>query len=207
MSNTESDSNKSNNKSNIISLRVDEETYNKLNQISKENNLKRSELLRKSFNQWVNLKKFLMKSDSMIIGQNFLRGLFDIADEQGIIELGKKIGEIWINEFNIHLIDLEVKKDLDTMLTSFTDGIGPNEANWFNKINFQEKDNDKIRVYGIHALNKGFSLFFKSFLEYLMAEQFNMVLNQDESNISDTTIRLEFRSSDKKITESSSDLG
>jgi hypothetical protein len=198
MSKTNSDSNKSHKKSNIVSLRVDKETYNKLNQISKENNLKKSELLRKSFNQWVNLKKFLMKSDSMIIGQNLLRGLLNIVEKRDIIELGKNIGEIWINEFNIHLIDLEVKKDLDTMLTNFTDGIGPNEANWFDKINYQKKDNNTIRIYGIHALNKNFSLFFKSFLEYLMTEQFKMVLNQDESNISDTTVRLEFISVNKK---------
>lgn len=198
MSKTQSESKKSHKKSNTISLRVDNDTYHKLNQISKENNIKKSELLRKSFNEWINFKKFLMKSDSMILGQNFIRGLFDIADKQGIIELGKNIAEIWINEINIHLIDMNVKKDLDSMLSNLTDGIGPDEANWFDKITFLKKDNDIIRIYGIHSLNMNFSLFFKSFLEYLMKEQFKMELNQKASNISNTTLRLEFILTDIK---------
>ncbi len=181
----------------IMSLRMDQDTYQKLNRISKENNIKKSELLRNSFNEWINLKKVLMKSDSMIIGKNFLKGLLNYADENELIDLGNNIAEIWINEFNIHLIDMHTKEDLDSMLTTFTDGIGPNEANWFDKINYQKKDNGTILIYGIHSLNKKFSLFFKSFLEHLMAEEFKFILIQKASNISNTTIRFEFKLADK----------
>jgi len=189
---------KSRKQSRIISLRLDEKTYQKLNQISQENNIKKSELLRNSFNEWINLKKVLMKSDTMIIGKNILNGLFNFADENEIIDLGKNIAEIWLNEFNIHLIDIQAKKDLNSMLTVFTEGIGPNEANWFDKINFRKFDDDKILIYGIHSLNKKFSLFFKSFLERLLSIQIGYALIQKSSNISDTTIRLEFNL-DKKI--------
>lgn len=188
---------KSSKHSYIMSLRMDQDTYRKLNLISKENNIKKSELLRNSFNEWINLKKVLMKSDSMIIGKNFLKGLLNYADEKEIIDLGNNIAEIWINEFNIHLIDMHTKEDLDSMLTTFTDGIGPNEANWFDKINYQKKDNGTILIYGIHSLNKKFSLFFKSFLEHLMAEEFKFILIQKASNISNTTIRFEFKLADK----------
>ena len=189
---------KSRKQSRIISLRLDEKTYQKLNQISQENNIKKSELLRNSFNEWINLKKALMKSDTMIIGKNILNDLFNFADENEIIDLGKNIAEIWLNEFNIHLIDIQAKKDLNSMLTVFTEGIGPNEANWFDKINFRKFDDDKILIYGIHSLNKKFSLFFKSFLERLLSIQIGYALIQKSSNISDTTIRLEFNL-DKKI--------
>lgn len=198
MSKMEVNKKKSRKQSRIISLRLDEKTYQKLNQISQENNIKKSELLRNSFNEWINLKKVLMKSDTMIIGKNILNGLFNFADENEIIDLGKNIAEIWLNEFNIHLIDIQAKKDLNSMLTVFTEGIGPNEANWFDKINFRKFDDDKILIYGIHSLNKKFSLFFKSFLERLLSIQIGYALIQKSSNISDTTIRLEFNL-DKKI--------
>jgi hypothetical protein len=183
--------------SHIMSLRMDKETYKKLSQLSQEENVKKSELLRNSFNEWINIKRVLMKSDSMIIGKIFLKDLLDFAADKEITNLGKKIAETWINEFNIHLIDMQVKKDLNSMLTIFTEWIGPNEANWFDKINYQKRDKDNILIYGIHNLNRKFSLFFQSFLEHLMAIQFDFVLNKNESNISDTTIRLEFELTDK----------
>ena len=197
MPNTKIDKKKSSKQSYIMSLRLDKETYQKLNQISHKNNVKKSELLRNSFNEWINMKKVLIKSDSIVIGKIFLKGLLDNVEEKKIIDLGKTIAEIWINEFNIHLIDMEAKEDLSTMISIFTDGIGPNEANWFEKINYQKMDNDKILIYGIHTLNKKFSIFFKSFLEYLMAVQFGLILMQKSSTISDTTIRFEFKLDDK----------
>lgn len=197
MPNIKIDKKKFSKQSYIMSLRLDKETYQKLSQISQENNINKSELLRNSFNEWINIKKVLIKSDSMIIGKNFLKGLLNSVDEKNIIDLGKKIAEVWINEFNIHLIDMKAKEDLNSMLTIFTNGIGPNEANWFEKINYQKMDNDKILIYGIHTLNNNFSLFFRSFLEYLMAIQFGFILIQKPSNISDTTIRFEFKLADK----------
>lgn len=197
MPNMKIDNKKSSKQSYIMSLRLDKETYQKLIQISQENNIKKSELLRNSFNEWINIKKILIKSDSMIIGKNFLKELLNFVDEKNIIDLGKNIAEIWINEFNIHLIDMKAKEDLNSMLTIFTEGIGPNEAKWFEKINHQKMDNGKILIYGIHTLNKKFSLFFRSFLEYLMAIQFGFILIQKSSNISDTTIRFEFKLADK----------
>ncbi|TFG15642.1 MAG: hypothetical protein EU535_01580 [Promethearchaeota archaeon] len=198
MPNTKIDPKKSSKNSYMMSFRMDKDTYHKLNLISKENNIKKSELLRNSFNEWINLKKVLMISDTMIIGKNILKGLFNFADEKEIIDLGKNIAEIWLNEFNIHLIDMQAKKDIDSMLTTFTDGIGPNEANWFDKINYQRMDNGIILIYGIHSLNKKFSLFFKAFLEHLMAEEFKFILIHKASNISNTTIRFEFKLADNK---------
>ncbi|TFG07255.1 MAG: hypothetical protein EU539_05440 [Promethearchaeota archaeon] len=197
MSKMNIDKKKSSKQSRIMSLRMDEETYQKLSKISQENNIKKSELLRNSFNEWINIKKILLKSDSMIVGKDFLKGIFNFADEEGIINLGKNIAEIWINEFNIHLIDTQAKKDFNSMLTVFTEGIGPNEANWFDKINFRKIADNKILIYGIHSLNKNFSLFFKSFLEHLLATQVGSILIQESSNISDTTIRLEFKLTEK----------
>ena len=198
MPNIKVDPKKSSKNSYMMSFRMDKDTYHKLNMISKANNINKSELLRNSFNEWITLKKVLITSDTMIVGKNVLNSLFNFADEKEIIDLGKKIAEIWVNEFNIHLIDMQAKEDLDSMLTTFTEGIGPDEANWFDKINYQRKDNGMILIYGIHSLNKKFSLFFKSFLEHLMAEEFKFILIHNTSNISDTTIRLEFKLADNK---------
>lgn len=188
---------KSGNKKHIISLRLDEETYQKLDDISKKNKISQSMLLRDSFKKWINLKNILMKSDSIIMGENFLKGLISFADNKQLINLAKNIAEIWINEFNIHLIDMEARQDLDSMLTALINGIGPDEANWFNKINYRNIKEDRILIYGIHSLSKGFSLFFKTFLEYIMNKEFNYILISEVSNISNSTIRLEFEFSEK----------
>jgi len=188
---------KSGNKKHIISLRLDEETYQKLDNISKKNKISQSMLLRDSFKKWINLKNILMKSDSIIMGENFLKGLISFADDKQLINLAKNIAEIWINEFNIHLIDIEARQDLDSMLTALINGIGPDEANWFNKINYRNIKENRILIYGIHSLSKGFSLFFKTFLEYIMNKEFNYILISELSNISNSTIRLEFEFSEK----------
>jgi len=183
-------------KKHIISLRLDEETYQTLNDISNKNNISQSLLLRDSFKKWVNIKNILMKSDSIIVGDNFLRGLINFVNDKQIINLAKNIAEIWINEFNIHLIDIEARQDFDSMLTALINGIGPNEANWFNQISYRKIKKDKILVYGIHSLSKGFSLYFKTFLEYVMNKEFNYKIIPEESKISDSTIRLQFEISE-----------
>jgi len=183
-------------KKHIISLRLDEETYQTLNDISNKNNISQSLLLRDSFKKWVNIKNILMKSDSIIVGDNFLRGLISFADDKQIINLAEHIAEIWINEFNIHLIDREARQDLDSMLTTLINGIGPNEANWFNQINFRKIKKNRILIYGIHSLSKGFSLYFKTFIEYVMNKEFNTKIIPAESKISNSTIRLEFEISE-----------
>jgi hypothetical protein len=161
-------------KSHSISLRLDDETYKKLKLISGKNNITQSRVLRNSFNEWVKLKNILMKSDSLIIGVNFLKGLLNLANDKELIDFGKYIAKIWINEFNIHLIDMKVREDLDSMLTTLIEGIGPNEANWFSKLNFRRIDKNRILVYGLHSL-----------------------LNPEKSNISDSTIKLEFKLPDE----------
>ncbi|MBD3253545.1 MAG: hypothetical protein GF383_00550 [Candidatus Lokiarchaeota archaeon] len=196
MPNTKIDKKKSKKQSYIMSLRLDEDTYQKIDAISKEKNINKSELLRNSFNEWVNLKEVLIKSDTMLIGKNLLKGLLNFANEHEIRNLAKDIAKVWLNEFNIHIIDKKAKKDLDSMLLTFKDGIGPSEANWFEKVNYVRTDKNSILIYGIHSLNYNFSLFVKSFLEYLMKKQFKFVLNQESSNISDTTIRIDFQLSE-----------
>lgn len=183
-------------KKHIISLRLDEETYQTLNYISNKNNISQSLLLRDSFKKWVNIKNILMKSDSIIVGDNFLRGLINFANDKQIIDLAEYIAEIWINEFNIHLIDIEARQDLDSMLTALINGIGPNEANWFNEISFRKINKNKILIYGIHSLSKGFSLYFKTFIEYVMNKEFNTRIIPTESKISNSTIRLHFKISE-----------
>ncbi|MFO7797415.1 MAG: hypothetical protein ACQERB_07250 [Promethearchaeati archaeon] len=188
-----------NKKKHIISLRLDEETYQTLNDISNKNNISQSLLLRDSFKKWVNIKNILIKSNSIIVGDNFLRGLFNFANDEQIINLAKNIAEIWINEFNIHLIDIEARQDLDSMLTALINGIGPNEANWFNQISYRKIKKDKILVYGIHSLSKGFSLYFKTFLEYVMNKEFSYKIIPEESKISGSTIRLQFKISQNQL--------
>ena len=183
-------------KKHIISLRLDEETYQTLNDISNKNNISQSLLLRDSFKKWVNIKNILIKSNSIIVGDNFLRGLINFVNDKQIINLAKNIAEIWINEFNIHLIDIEARQDFDSMLTALINGIGPNEANWFNQISYRKIEKDKILVYGIHSLSKGFSLYFKTFLEYVMNKEFNYEIIPEESKISNSTIRLQFEISE-----------
>ena len=188
---------KKNKESYVMSIRLDKETYQRLNQISNETNIKKSKLLKSSFNEWINLKKIFLKSNSVIVGKNLLKSLFEFATLDNLKELSQTIAENWLNKINIRLIDMRIKRDLDSMLSTFSEGIGPNEANWFDEINYQTLDNGNVLIYGIHSLNKNFSIFFKFFLEYLMKKQFNQITVEDSSNISDTTVELEFKFTDK----------
>ena len=188
---------KTNKQSNVMSIRLDKETYDKLKRIALETGIKKSKILKTSFNKWTNLKESPMFLNSMNVGIYFMKNLFDLISENELQDLGNSLGEHWINIIKIRLIDEHLKKDMNSLLLIFTEGIGPNQASWFDKISYRILDNENVIIYGIHSLNKNFSVFFKILLEYLMKKQFNFILIEESSNISDKTVELEFKSSDK----------
>ncbi len=188
---------KTNKQSSVMSIRLDNETYEKLKRIALETGIKKSKILKTSFNKWTNLNESPMFLNSMNVGSYFMRNLFGLISENELKDLGNLLGEHWINIIKIRLIDEQLKKDMNSLLLIFTEGIGPNQANWFDKISYRILDSENVIIYGIHSLNKNFSVFFKTLLEYLMKKQFNYILIEQSSNISDKTVELEFKSSDK----------
>jgi len=183
------------NESHVMSIRLDKGTYERLKKISRETGIKKSKLLRTSFNNWTNLTKSPMLLNSMNLGKNLMRKLFALINENELQELGNYLGEHWINILKIRLIEEQLKKDMNSLLSIFTEGIGPTLANWFDKVSYRILENENIIIYGIHSLNENFSKFFKFFVRYLMKKQFNYDLIEKSDNISENTVELEFKAS------------
>lgn len=183
------------NESHVMSIRLDKGTYERLKKISKETGVKKSKLLRTSFNNWTKLTKSPMLLNSLNIGKYFMRKILALLNENELQELSNDMGENWINILKIRLIDMEIKEDMNSLLSIFTEGLSPPLKNWFDKINYRILENGNVIIYGIHSLNRNFSLFFKFFVKYLMKEQFNYDLIEKSDNITKNTVELKFKAS------------
>ena len=190
--------NKKSKDSHVMSIRFDGKTYKKLEELSKEKNMKKSKLIKTAFNKWTNLNKSPLLFDSINLGKFFMRNLFNLISEEKLKDLGNDLGEHWIDILKIRIIDKQMEKNMISLLSVFKEGIGPNQASWFEKIDFRVLDTGNVIVYGIHSLDQNFSLFFKFFTAYLMKRQFNYDLIEKPDNLSKKTVELEFQASNKK---------
>jgi len=179
-------------KSHVMSIRFDEETYDKLKELAKERGVKKSRLLKDAFNRLMSLEDKQLILAPFNIGRSFMRAIFTMLTEDNLKDLALKVGERWLEFLKIRIIDNKMDKSLNSLLSVFKEGVGPSKANWFEKINFRELENGNVIVYGIHSLHENFSLFLKFFLSHLMKNQFNFELIEKPDNISRRTIELEF---------------
>ena len=179
-------------KSHVMSIRFDEETYDKLKIFAKERGVKKSRLLKDAFNRLMSLEDKQMILAPFNIGRKFMRAIFTMLTEDNVKDLALKVGERWLEFLKIRIIDNKMDKSINSLLSILKEGVGPSNANWFEKIDFRELDNGNVIVYGIHSLNENFSLFLKFFLFHLMKNQFNYELIEKPDNISRRTIELEF---------------
>lgn len=179
-------------KSHVMSIRFDEETYDKLKILAKERGVKKSKLLKMAFNRWINLEEKQLILAPLNIGRFFMSSILTVLTEDNLKDLATIVGERWLEFLKIRIIDNKMDKSMNSLLSIFKEGLGPSNANWFEKIDFRELDNGNVIVYGIHSLHENFSLFLKFFLSHLLKNQFNYELIEKPDNISRITIELEF---------------
>ena len=192
-------------KENIISFRLNNADYLKLEQVSTEQNKKKSDIVRKALDFYLG---FHLSPIPMILwGRNEFGFAFESVDQEKLQEMALLSYKNGIQSLESMLESYSIQKDsrskmgITLFLTYFINyGVSSESLNWFESIEWSWVNHSRktLRIIGNHDLNTSFSIFFK-FLFSIYLNDFDYQLTR-EVLLSDMLI-LEFSRNEKKKKE------
>jgi len=145
--------------SHTMGLRLNQDTYNELERLSQEMQIKKSTLLKMALKGWTTIRSSINFENMVVIGKPMLIYLMKTLNEEQSIELADVVSgnicSIIANRI------LEDQKELSTeyFLKFFVSGMGMNGKGWFDKVQIQKIAEHTYRLFGTHQFGKNFSTF------------------------------------------------
>jgi len=145
--------------SHTMGLRLDQETYTELEQLSQEMQIAKSTLLKKALNGWATIRLSTNFENMIVIGKPMLKYLMGILTEDQAIELTKVVSSNIYSVIANRILERQKELSVDSFLNFFASGMGMNGKGWFDKIQVQKIANHTYRLFGTHRFGKNFSSF------------------------------------------------
>lgn len=158
----------------LLSIRIDTQMNDLIEEKTKELNINKSKLIKQAFKEWIITKSIIRDRNMLMIAKPFFEILLDEIPEEKLIEIARKNGEHFLNGFKIKTIKEDTPFDINTLLMDISDIFGGTLNNWFDIFDYKiNESNTEIHIYGLHALNIKFSLYVKEMLSYVITKSFN----------------------------------
>ncbi|MBD3193879.1 MAG: hypothetical protein GF317_02410 [Candidatus Lokiarchaeota archaeon] len=177
-------------KSHAFGVRLNNKQYENLLDFSHEFHLKKSQVLKKAFDEWIALKKSFMDENIILISKALFQEILAIISDDEIIRIGQMMANNFISRLHFKFMNNEGGIKMLDFLDRALINLGPEGHAWFNDISFKFLDNREIVIFGSHSINKNFSKYIKTVLHPIMKELFKYKLI--DSHISNNTIELKF---------------
>ncbi|MBD3197028.1 MAG: ribbon-helix-helix protein, CopG family [Candidatus Lokiarchaeota archaeon] len=178
--------------SHVMSLRMDNEMYKELDELSKKYEVNKSQILKQAFEEWDSIKKHALEENLIIVGRPFLGKLLTHIEPQQIEELSKFTAKNLGAKIRFQLIDKDVNIEITRFLDFFIEGSGKKSFAWFNNISYKFTEDEDVILFGNHSVNHNFSLYVKGLLKHLILDLFDYQLREEDCRISTNTIHLFF---------------
>jgi len=178
-------------KSKILGIRLDEEMKNRIEEISRQKNIKKSKLLKIAFNEWVRIKEAIQSEDMVLVDSLLLNQLFEGVSEEKISIIAENMANHISSMIRIRQIELEKEEKLNNFLNIFTRVIGQTHFGWVNRVKYKLRKDGSLYVYGLHYYNKEYSLYLKALFGNLL-KHYEYKLVEDKCSLTNKTVILEF---------------
>lgn len=172
-------------KENIVGFRIDNTFYNKLEELSSEQNEKKSTIARKALSFYLNFHS--SPFPMILLGRNefgFALSRMKEKDLQELAVLSYKNGIQSINFiFNNYSYkeNSKLKLGINLWLNILIDfAVSSESLNWFDSIEWSwiKKPRKTLRIIGNHSLNTNFSIYCKFLFTYYMKD-YNFKLTKE----------------------------
>lgn len=177
-------------KSHALGVRLNSKQYEDLLDFTHEFHLKKSQVLKKAFDEWIALKKSFMDENIILISKALFREILAIISEDELMRIGQIMANNFISRLHFKFLNKKGGIKLLDFLERALVNLGPEGHAWFDDISFKFLDNRELVIFGSHSINENFSKYMKAVLSPIMNKLFTHELI--ESRISNNTIELKF---------------
>jgi len=177
----------------LIGLRVDEETEEMLDSLSETMDLKKSQLLKRAFREWVTIKQSIQQKNMILCERLLLESLFKAAPEVELQQIAETMSEHIISLIRIKQIESNVDETLEQFLINFTRFNSMQFSGWFQKIDYTLDQDGKIRIYGFHSLNKQFSNYIAKIITIILSKKLGYLPIGESTRITHNSIIVEYK--------------
>jgi hypothetical protein len=181
-----------NKKSHALGVRLDNKQYEHLLDLAQEFHLKKSQVLKKAFDEWIMLKENVLDENIILISRTLFREILAIISDDELTRIGQIIAKNFINKLHFKFLNKEGDIEPNAFLERALISLGPVGHSWFDDISYKILDNRELVVFGSHSINEKFSKYVKAVLRSLMKEIFDYEMVEQETHVSNNTIELKF---------------
>ena len=169
-------------KENVIGFRVDNSFYNELEALSSQENVKKSDVIRKALSFYLNFHS--SPFPMILLGRNEFGFMLDHMKEDGLRQLADLSYKNGIQSLNNILERYSIKKNNEfklkinfwmNILIDFA--VSPESLNWFDSIEWAwvKKPRKTLRIIGNHGINTNFSVYCKHlFTNYMNDYEYHL---------------------------------
>ena len=182
-----------------MGIRLDESTFGKIESLSKSMNLNKSNLMKTAFNEWSLIRESIQLDNLILINKLLFSMIIKEITEEKLKEIASIMSDHVLSLIKIRQIKLQERNHLKSFLDDFTRIASKERFGWFNSIGYMISD-EKVSIYGFHSLNSKYSIYIKELLSSLLKREYDLLLVEASSQVTENTIVLEFLLPENKET-------
>jgi hypothetical protein len=157
--------------SRTLGIRLDKETEERLASLADALKLKKSQLLRRAFNEWARTRENIVGQNMMLCDSLLLAALFANLDDDEVRRVAEAMSDHIVSKIRIRQIEKNrVHESIPAFLSNLTRLVSPQYLGWFSNIKFTYDSDKKITIYGFHSLNTQYSTYAVQLLSLIIAK-------------------------------------
>ena len=179
--------------SRTIGIRVDEELEEELETLSETMNLKKSQLIKRAFQEWRRTREGIMGQNMMLMDRVLISAVFENLSHEKISLVADSLSSHVVSMIMIRQIEETRQTETVTeFLDDFTQLVGNQHLGWFTKLNYSI-DNEILSLYGFHTLNKAYSQYAVELLQQVLHKLYEFKLIKEEVTVTENSFILKLK--------------
>ncbi len=177
--------------SKTIGIRVDDELDEQLDTLSENMNLKKSQLIKRAFNEWRRTREGIQGQNMMLVDSVLIGALFEKLSHEEIKAVADSISDHVVSLIRIRQIENDRQEEtVEHFLEHFARLISSQHFGWFSKINYSFDKTGSVSIYGFHTLNTEYSQYAVELLHQVLHKFFNYSLDVEKVTVTDNSFIL-----------------
>ena len=174
--------------SSVIGIRLDKETNERLETFSASLNLKKSQLLRRAFNEWAKTRQKINEQNMMLCENLLVASLFERLEDDKINRVASIMADLVISKIRVGQIKRNaVNESITEFLEDWTTLLSPERFGWFDDFNFNESPDNRITIYGFHSLNLQYSKYAAKLISLILSKMYDYQSDVTTLNVTENS--------------------
>jgi hypothetical protein len=177
-------------KTHSVGLRIDDDTFNKLEELADELNLSKTQVFLRSFTDYFMHHHTNIMSNCMVVPKKLFSEMIQKLPKESVRELAIDAGISLANRFKLDIHKLSSEMSKEELIKYLLDYFEFRGFNWFSETHSFLTEDGTYKLQILHDFNEIMSFYSMIFISEAVKEAFNLQFK--ESKLSDETIELEF---------------